>query len=168
LFNAWWDDPDKSKPDIIYFTDFIQALLGYKRSDESFGDSENTVLVIETNGDIETSTALKSCGDGFTKENNNISNVPIEMAIKKSELIQLFVNSHKILCDECRQCPIVEICGGGRVNERYSELNGFNNPSIYCKDIKLVISHIQNMMLENISSNDLNKLGLELLKWDEA
>lgn len=168
LYDAWWKDADETKPNITYFTDFMQALLGHKRSDESFGDSENTVLVIETNGDIETSTALKSCGDGFTKEGNNISSTSIESAVEKSPLIQLFINSHKKLCKTCTECQIVELCGGGRINERFSEKNAFDNPSIYCDDIKLIVTHIQHRMLETIDQNELHELGLELLKWDEA
>lgn len=80
LFDLWWYDIDPKKPDIHYFTDFITMIMGEKKSHESFGDGENTVLVIETNGDIETSTSLKSCGNGFTKEGNNISNTSLNKA----------------------------------------------------------------------------------------
>lgn len=166
LFDLWWDDPDNNKPNIHYFTDFITMILGDKKSHESFGDGENTVLVIETNGDIETSTSLKSCGNGFTKENNKISNTTLDEALD-SELIRLFLTSHINLCKTCKTCKIKHICGGGRINERFSEKNGFDNPTIYCNDIKFIITHIQNRLLEDFSNEELNELDLEELKYED-
>ncbi len=42
----------------------------------------------------------------------------------------------------CRACPIVDICGGGDLPSRYSRQNGFDNPSVYCSDLQVVIGHI--------------------------
>lgn len=166
LFDVWWYDSDTDKPEIHYFTDFITMILGDKKSHESFGDGENTVLVIETNGDIETSTSLKSCGNGFTKEGNNISNTSLDEALD-SNLIRLFLNSHKNLPKICESCKINHICGGGRINERFSEKNGFDNPSVYCNDIKYIIAHIQNRLLEDFSETELNEIGLTKLHYED-
>lgn len=166
LFDIWWNDTDKNKPEIHYFTDLIYMIFGNKKSHESFGDGENTVLVIETNGDIETSTSLKSCGNGFTKEGNNILNTSLETALD-SDLINLFIKSHINLPEVCKVCKIKDICGGGRINERFSEVNGFDNPSIYCNDIKYIVTHIQNKLLDEFSEIELNEIKLVKLNYEE-
>jgi len=166
LFDIWWYDIDPLKPNISFFNEFIFNILGEKLTTESFGEGESTVLVIETNGDIETTAALKSCGNGFTKENNNIINTSIEESLN-SELIKLCVQSHQNLCGICESCEIKTLCGGGRINQRYSDSNKFDNPSIYCKDIKLIVSHIQNKMLDEFSEDELEHLNLKKINYHE-
>jgi uncharacterized protein len=166
LFDIWWYDKDENKPQIHYFTDFISMMMEGNVPHESFGNDENSVLVIETNGDIETSTSLKSCGEGFTKEGNNISNTALEKALD-SKLIKVFLNSHKSLAPVCMNCKIKDICGGGRINERFSEENGFDNPTVYCSDIKQIVTHIQNRLFENFSQEELTDLNLHPLKYEE-
>jgi uncharacterized protein len=36
----------------------------------------------------------------------------------------------------------VKICGGGYFPHRYSAKNGFANPSVYCADLKKMISAV--------------------------
>jgi uncharacterized protein len=45
--------------------------------------------------------------------------------------------------DTCKKCSLVSICGGGYYPHRYSEKNGFNNPSVYCTALTNLITHIQ-------------------------
>lgn len=78
------------------------------------------------------------------------------------------MNSHKSLPKSCLNCKIKHICGGGRINERFSEENGFDNPTIYCNDIKLIVSHIQNKLLEDFSEIELTELGLDILKYEDV
>jgi uncharacterized protein len=35
------------------------------------------------------------------------------------------------------------VCAGGHWANRWSEKDGYNRPSIYCDDLKVVIGHIQ-------------------------
>ncbi len=166
LFDLWWNDQSDTKIDITFFNNQILLILGKKITTECFGDGENNVLVIETNGDIETSAALKSCGDGFTKEGINIFSNKIDDALD-SELVQLFVDSHRNLCKTCLDCSIKHICGGGRINQRYSKETGFDNPSVYCQDIKMLVAHIQNELLDLLNQNELNELNITKLRYED-
>ncbi len=51
----------------------------------------------------------------------------------------------------CRACPIVGVCGGGDLPSRYSRHNGFDNPSVYCSDLQLIIGHIDAVLVEQTS-----------------
>lgn len=153
LFDIWWFDRDEDKPVIHYFANIITLLLGGEATSEGLGSGENNVVVLETNGDIETTTALKSCGPAFTKEGNNILSHTIEESIN-SELIKLFVYSHKEVSQYCKECSLLKICGGGRLNERYSYQNGFDNPSVYCNDYKVIIHHIKERLFSTLTKED--------------
>ncbi|MBP3942744.1 radical SAM protein [Sphingobacteriaceae bacterium WQ 2009] len=153
LFDIWWFDRDKDKPVIHYFANIITLLLGGEATSEGLGSGENNVVVLETNGDIETTTALKSCGPAFTKEGNNILTHTIEESID-SDLIKLFVYSHKEVSQNCKECSLLKICGGGRLNERYSYQNGFDNPSVYCNDYKVIIHHIKERLFSTLTKEE--------------
>ena len=153
LFDIWWFDRDKNKPVIHYFANIITLLLGGDATSEGLGSGENNVIVLETNGDIETTTALKSCGPAFTKEGNNILSNTIEESVD-SDLIKLFIYSHKNVCKSCSQCSILKICGGGRLNERFSKQNDFDNPSVYCNDYQIIIHHIKERLFSTLSTEE--------------
>jgi uncharacterized protein len=46
------------------------------------------------------------------------------------------------LCEECRHCELVAVCGGGYYPHRFSVARGFQNPSIYCFDLTKLIEEI--------------------------
>jgi len=48
----------------------------------------------------------------------------------------------------CQACPIVAVCGGGDLPSRYSRQNGFDNPSVYCSDLQVIIGHISAVLAE--------------------
>ena len=43
----------------------------------------------------------------------------------------------------CRHCPVVTSCGGGLYAHRYRSGSGFLNPSVYCADLKKIITHVR-------------------------
>ncbi|HEX3955518.1 MAG TPA: HEXXH motif-containing putative peptide modification protein, partial [Trebonia sp.] len=49
---------------------------------------------------------------------------------------------HAALCPACRECPLVRACGGGLYPHRYRSANGFDNPSVYCDDLKILIPRV--------------------------
>ena len=109
--------------------------------------NESTVLVIETNGEIEAIDSLKACGHGFTKTGFNIKENTFQ-DMEETSLGKLYFNNFTSkLCKQCQECPIQEVCKGGRLVHRYSKEKGFNNPSVYCKDLIKLIAHIQKFFI---------------------
>lgn len=165
LFDVWFDD-NNHKPDIRMFSGFIRCLLGDEYPNDLFGCFKNGLLVIETDGEIEPIDYLKACGNEFTKTGLNILNNNLHEAYD-SKLVNLYYNSHNILCTICKGCPINDICGGANLTSRYSKNNGFNNASIYCKDIMKLVSHIQNRVFAFINVESLKDNKLKLLNYDD-
>lgn len=167
LFDEWFFDTSKNRiKQIRFFDQIIHMLLGGVVSSDLIGELNNQVLVIETDGGIEAVDALKVCGDGFTKSGANVSSHTFDEAID-TDLASLYHLSHQILCGRCSVCPIKEICGGGYLPHRFSKQNGFNNPSIYCNDLLIIIAHIQNQLLKSIPQHLHADLGVELIQQEE-
>ncbi|WP_188769305.1 radical SAM protein [Emticicia aquatilis] len=162
VFDLWYFD-QHPKPTIRIFTQLIRLMIGYDEGFEYFGHQKNEFLVIETDGSIEITGAFKICGDSFTKKNLNINQNSIDEALKNDFYHQYYAG-HQNLCQECQSCPIVEVCGGGFIAHRYSENNGFDNPSVYCLDLKYLIKHIQNVVYESLPSKLKKTLQLRPIK----
>lgn len=163
LYEVWKNDDPDTRLSIRLFETLIRLILGDETSgNELYGVQDNGVIVIETNGDIETVDTLKSCGNGFTKGHHNIENNSFTEVLE-TPLVDLYYKSHKRLCDKCNSCPILDVCGGGYITHRYSSFNGFNNPSIYCEDYINLITYVQNDLFKKFSQEDLEDIGVELL-----
>ncbi|MBW1298056.1 radical SAM protein [Aquimarina litoralis] len=159
LFDLWIDDIERYQ--IPMFAGIVNRILGV--ADQA--NNESTVLVIETNGEIEAIDSLKACGHGFTKTGMNI-NTHNFSDIKNSPLGKLyFEDSTTKLNVKCLNCPIKEVCQGGRLVHRFKKENGFNNVSVYCKDLIKLTAHIQNKLMnifpELYSNEGIDKMNSE-------
>ncbi len=141
LFDIWIKDKNRYK--IPIFIGFLNRLMRIKENTRN----ESTVLIIESNGEIEAIDSLKACGNNFTKTSLNILKHNLD-DIETSSLGKLYFSDYSSkLCYQCEQCPLKDICTGGRLVHRYSQKNGFNNPSIYCNDLIDFIAHIQHYFI---------------------
>lgn len=165
IFDKWFED-DKSKPKIKLFKQVIELVLGIDKGFDYLGKRNLEFLVIETDGSIEAAGALKVCGDGFTKAGMNILHNSLDEALN-TELTQLYHLSHKQLPQKCRKCSIVEVCGGGFLPHRYSKKNGFDNPSLFCKDLMKLITHVQNKILNLLPSDIKDEMNITNLLYEE-
>lgn len=141
LFNSWIHDKERYK--IPMFIGFINRFMRFQEHVRN----ESTVLIIETNGEIEAIDSLKACGENFTKTGLTILKNSFE-DIKRTQLGSLYFGDYTSkLCHQCKECPLNEICNGGRLVHRYSKEKGFDNPSIYCYDLIDFIAHLQHYFM---------------------
>jgi len=166
LFIAWFHDSSKNKPFIRIFDTIIRQILGGKASMDSLGNNDKGLLVIETDGGIEPVDVLKMCGDGFTKQNLNILSDSFEDAFKKP-LVATYIQNEKHLCEKCKICPILEMCGGGYLPHRYSSLNNFDNPSVYCRDLIKLIAGIQSLVIRELPEELKTRFSLRELSYEK-
>ncbi len=166
VFDEWFKD-NNQKLQIRMFNVLIKSILGEDTGLDNLGILENKVLVLETNGDLEAVDVLKACGESFTKNEININTNEID-EVSKSTLIEVYYNSGKYLPRKCLACPVQEICGGGYLPHRYSSVNGFNNPTIYCNDLLKLITYIQNKVFDSMPLELINETGISKLTYEEA
>ena len=168
LFDQWFEEgPGDGGLGISYFSNFIEHILGSESGSDNMGRAENGILVIETDGSIESVDVLKICGDGFTKNEANVLTHTLDEAVQ-TPLAKIYYHSGTMLPKKCLACPINETCGGGYIPHRFSSSNGFNNPSVYCNDLMKLITHIQNHVIDNLPEEVLKESGAQKITYEEC
>ena len=129
----------------------IQRACGAPSHVESIGLDAVDLIVVETNGEIEGVDSLKGTFNGasrlgFDVFHHDFDEVAGHVAVRAR---QLGVHS---LCRSCRECPVVDVCGGGYLPHRYSAARGFDNPSVYCADLEQLIRHIHAKLQSQLQS----------------
>ena len=109
---------------------------------ESLGLEASELLVIETDGTLEQADSIKVAFDGAPATGldlfaHSLNEAAAHPAIRARQQGLAGVSQ------TCRQCPVVTSCGGGLYAHRYRSATGFDNPSVYCADLKKIITHIQ-------------------------
>lgn len=103
------------------------------------------MVTIHTDGEIQDSDVLSVAynnagrfGKGVYLHNTSLSElVKSNEFLSRSELY-----SYESLPEECKTCEYSKICGGGLLPHRYSASQMFDNPSVYCANMKYLINHI--------------------------
>jgi uncharacterized protein len=140
IFDLWYSEPNGSTR-VRLFEEIIHLLLGGRSTSDQVGLSPAAFLVVDTDGSLQQTDALKAAYAGAPETGLNVFDHAVDEALSHPAVIarQLGLEA---LADECRQCSIVSVCGGGHYPHRYRYGVGFRNPSVYCADLQALIYHI--------------------------
>lgn len=138
-FDHWWSLSSRST--IRIFSSLLDQLCGAPSRVESLGVIPVDLIVVETNGEIEGVDSLKSSFEGAARLGYNVFDHSFD-TVSADSAIRLRQMGVAGLCQKCRDCSVVDICGGGYLPHRYSTHNGFDNPSIYSSDLEKLIRHL--------------------------
>lgn len=154
-FLELWYRAGEDRPDVRYFSSIMRRLMGRKSLVESIGGGVITLVVIEANGDIEAVDTLKACFHGATATGLNVFEHSLDAALGASAIASRHMGLAS-LCLTCRECAFATVCGGGYLPHRYASGQGFQNPSVYCDALKMVISRIATLMRDDLASIELS------------
>ena len=143
-----WNAEGRPFP-IRSFTSVLDAFRGLPSGTESLGLDPVDLVVVETDGSLEQTDSLKATYDGaaatgFTVAEHSFDEASVHPGFE--------ARRHGLadLCETCRRCAVVSVCGGGLRTHRYSApIHGvstgdpFAHPSVYCKDLKDLIMGIR-------------------------
>lgn len=148
-FDTWFD----YYQDLSFGTyeNILKGILGINYLSDFFGGGELNYLTIESDGSYHTSDILKVAYENASSIGLSISNASIDSAIN-SDKVREYNNLLKTenLPSICHDCEVKHICAGGSLPHRYSLKTGFNNPTIYCSEIKALIKHAENRLVEQL------------------
>jgi uncharacterized protein len=148
VFDRW---AALGRPVPVRLFESIEAVaLGGPSPYEAIGLDPVDLLVIETSGDWEQVDSLKTAYEGAprlldpTGERERTLSVFEDSADVAAAHPAVAARQHGVadLSETCRACPLVERCGGGHYAHRYRTGSGFQNPSVYCDDLKVLIEHV--------------------------
>jgi uncharacterized protein len=103
-------------------------------------------LTINTDGAIEPLDALRVCYPGATSSHYNVANSDLTDVLNEASLLRDSLMGTVALAKTCEACAERRTCGGGAIPHRYSAVTGFRNPSVWCKDIIALLTHIRGQL----------------------
>ena len=157
-----WTKDKTVKLRIVYST--LNTLLG--NNSFIYGVGPNKIdnlplLTISSNGDISPTDELRSCDTKLMNTNLNVKNSTLSECLIHPSFIKLR-DAMKNSPDKCLDCCWNKTCHGGSIVNRYSNKNGFNNPSVYCNALKKFYSVISKYLIDSGLSYDRLKSNLGL------
>lgn len=150
-FDLWLDEFPHLP--VRTFEALLDAVAGMPSGTDAFGFGDVSLISIETDGTYHDLDVLKITKHGATQLNASLSDTSIGQVSASSAIA-----THRELlrrdglCAECQRCGIVDICGGGSLPHRYGE-SGFNNPTVYCADMKLLVAHVKRRLGEELAAD---------------
>ncbi|MEV5679308.1 radical SAM/SPASM protein FxsB, inactivated metallohydrolase extension form [Streptomyces sp. NPDC052179] len=136
-----WTEQGRPVP-VRIFSSVLSSLSGGPSLTESLGLAPTDLVVVETDGQLEQVDSLKSAYEGaaatgFDVFTNSFDEVAAHPGVRARQLGLAGVS------DTCRSCPVVRSCGGGLYTHRYRSDSAFDNPSVYCADLKALVEGIE-------------------------
>jgi radical SAM/SPASM domain FxsB family protein len=126
---------------IRWFDSVLAAAFGVPRETDVMGFGSVALLVVETDGSVTDHDVFKIVGDGQTSLGCHLATHTLLDAANSEALHRhQRLLSLEGLSQECRSCPAVSMCGGGAVMHRFHPDRGFDAPTVYCKEMFLLLS----------------------------
>src|SRR5579859_5579994 len=165
LPHATWDHPPKREPGsrvpyaawlgqvhdrwvsdgrpvpIRFFDSLLAAWEGRRSGSEAAGLDPVDLLVLDTDGGWEQADSLKAAYDGAPETGFEVFSHSVDDAAGHPGLAARRGGLGG-LAGACRSCSIVRACGGGLYAHRYRSGSGFDNPSVYCDDLKVLVPQV--------------------------
>ncbi|MEV7615648.1 radical SAM/SPASM protein FxsB, inactivated metallohydrolase extension form [Streptomyces sp. NPDC089799] len=136
-----WERLGRPVP-VRLFSSLLSTLAGGPSLTESLGLAPTDLVVVETDGALEQVDSLKSAYDGAAATGFNVfdhafDRVAAHPGVRARQLGLAGVSA------ECRRCPAVRSCGGGLYTHRHRSGSGFDNPSVYCADLRELVDGVE-------------------------
>lgn len=146
----YWLSKYSNNVTIRLFQNIISSLLGNVSGTECLGYGPMTVITVDTNGNIGPTDTLKiTKNSNFETGLNILHNKLSDM--RNNYKLRWIIKESLTLPKKCLECEYCFICGGGYLPHRWSNKSGsFQHPSIYCKDLKKLIQHIDNFLSHDL------------------
>ncbi|BCT69466.1 Anaerobic sulfatase-maturating enzyme [Nitrosospira sp. NRS527] len=135
---------DQTPIKIRILDDVIRLALGGYGVKEGMGITDFGIAVIDTDGTVTKNDTLKSSfkgADRFSEKWNICSHSLVDIFSSNE-----FADAHLLQranSAACLACPELGVCGGGMPLHRWKEGEGYENPSVYCKDQLHLINHLR-------------------------
>ena len=135
---------DSSPIPIRILDDTIKLVLGGFGTKEGVGLTNYGVLVIDADGSLAKNDTLKSSFDGADRfrEPWSVHTHDLSDILRSAEFSQ-YQAMQRPSNPTCLACSELSVCGGGMTLHRWSDRNGYDNPSVYCEDQKLLIGRVR-------------------------
>lgn len=143
LFDLWLSCYAKRGVRIRIIENMLLGLLGGDSRSETLGYGPVDRVTVLTDGSIEALDILRIAGNGSTASGLNLATHDLQ-DIETDPVWRTALNASLTLAEPCGKCPYWRACGGGHIASRWSRTRGYDNPSVYCDDLKAIFAHVWN------------------------
>ncbi|MBD7922487.1 radical SAM protein [Xanthomonas bonasiae] len=117
------------------------------------------LIVVSSDGKIGPEDTLHSLADRFRNMQLTVFNAEPEDVFTSPVWVELEEALYGPTA--CKACEWRRVCRGGNPANRFSSSNGFNNPSIYCTQLKLLYQDVRGMLEKNSVPPEIIDQNLE-------
>jgi uncharacterized protein len=149
VFEHWYNAPAQETR-IRLFSELIQLVLGHPGGVEGLGLLPSTLIVVDTDGSIKQLDSLSSTYPGAADTGLDVMSGSFDDVLDHPTTVARQIGADA-LSPQCRDCPVMEICGGGLYPHRFRNGDGFRHPSVYCEDLLKLITHVRDRVLTDLS-----------------
>jgi uncharacterized protein len=140
LFDLWYDRYAERGVTVRTIDAITRALLGGRSGCEAIGYGPINLLTVTTDGCLEPLDVLRIAGQGSTRTGVSVHTHTLQEAVSDPVWLEAYDASLN-LAAECKTCEFRSACGGGYLPHRYSSARRYDNPSVYCSDLKQIFAH---------------------------
>ncbi|GAA3502788.1 hypothetical protein GCM10019016_098970 [Streptomyces prasinosporus] len=166
IFDHWLEGGRKVP--VRTFDSVLSTLRGGPSLTEAMGLAPSDLAVVETDGAFEQADSLKAAYDGAPATGYDVFRHGFE-EFSRHPGVRARQLGLRGVAETCRRCPVVESCGGGLYAHRYSSERMFDNPSVFCSDLRALVEGIAERITERALSpgvRDAGELRFAQLKRD--
>ncbi|SHM71997.1 FxsB family cyclophane-forming radical SAM/SPASM peptide maturase [Cryptosporangium aurantiacum] len=139
IFDRWYRSPPETG--VRIFASIISLVLGGPSGTEAFGPDKPATVVVESDGAFEGSDALKTTGPSGGSTGLSVLTASLD-DVTRHAMVAGGMRGVSGLSSECRECPVVNVCGGGLFAHRYGPDGTFGHPSVFSADLRRLIEHV--------------------------
>ena len=127
---------------IRFLENLVRRLVGHPGIYEQMSLSPANLVTINTSGGLEQVDTLKSVGQGAQDTGLHLATHSFDdVLLTREYATRCFPMA--ALCRTCLECEVVDVCVGGYLPHRFESTTGFDNPSVYCGDLKKLIRTLE-------------------------
>ncbi|NUT28972.1 MAG: FxsB family radical SAM/SPASM domain protein [Streptomyces sp.] len=156
VFDRWLE---QGRPmEVRTFDSVLSTLRGGPSLTEAMGLAPSDLAVVETDGAIEQADSLKAAYDGAPATGYDVFQHTFD-DFARHPGVRARQSGIDGVSETCRRCPVVESCGGGLYTHRYSTEREFDNPSVYCADLRAFIEGVAERITDRTLSPAVRNIG---------
>jgi uncharacterized protein len=144
VWDQWIAEP--SPRSVKFFRSIMSLVLGGSTYSETLGNPPPDQVFISADGAYEDVDTLHSLGVAAPDLQRNVFEHSLRQ-VAEHPWMRFRRLGRKALSETCQDCSLVKVCGGGYIPHRFNAessenyMGKFQNPSVYCRDLKRMIWH---------------------------
>jgi uncharacterized protein len=152
-----WFRGEAKGGDVPILRNLCRIILGGETRSDMFGNPPLGFVFVEVDGEIEGLDVLRVDAAGLASTGLNVFHDDFRGIVSASPFHAQAIFDGVPLPTDCSSCHERETCAGGYLPHRYSHARGFDNRSVWCRDILLLFSHLRKLMEVDVAETTLRR-----------